>query len=170
MSVAATWTRENIAYAAGLFDGEGCITEVQCSMRLTVASTDRDILERFQSAVGCGKISERRNTGPLTRKVQYVWFVTSFEKCQALLAAMWPWLCERRKRRAAEMLGKHKIRPVAPTMRRKSALCPRGHRLEGENVYAHPKGTKICKTCRGAYMKTYYREGKEAALRVVNNV
>ena len=49
----------DIAWAAGLFEGEGCITTAgknQKSRALKLQMTDRDVVERFQQIVGSGPV------------------------------------------------------------------------------------------------------------------
>lgn len=46
-----------LAWAAGLYDGEGC-TSIRASKyaKMSIGQVDREVLERFQAAVGTGKI------------------------------------------------------------------------------------------------------------------
>lgn len=101
--------REELAWASGLFEGEGCFTHNGVktrrgpgSLATSIGSTDRDVLERFAQAVGFGKVG-----GPYTTagyKPVYQWTAYGFEKMQAILAMLWPWLCSRRRERAIELL------------------------------------------------------------------
>jgi hypothetical protein len=54
-------TTQHVAWAAGLFEGEGCWNayvrkggKVQMQVRLEM--TDKDVVERFAAIVGCGAI------------------------------------------------------------------------------------------------------------------
>ena len=55
-----------VAWAAGFFDGEGCVNLVPCRSRkswrpgLQVGNVDRPSLEAFKDIVGVGKIYARR--------------------------------------------------------------------------------------------------------------
>ena len=51
-----------IAWAAGLFEGEGTITRCDGRLHLRMQLTDLEVLERFAEIVGTGKIY-----GPYTR-------------------------------------------------------------------------------------------------------
>ena len=103
MSITANWTRENLAWAAGLFEGEGSIYPPL--NRLTLSSTDKDIVEKFAALVGCGIIDELKpHPGKLGKKTQWRWYCGRQEYSQALLAAFWPWLGSRRKAKAEEFL------------------------------------------------------------------
>lgn len=104
-------TKEDLAWSAGLFEGEGCFTLSKSGNNQTpqavVASTDLDVLEKFQEVVGFGSIrevdSKRKFTKP-HHKTRYDWGARSFEMFQALVALLWPHLCSRRKQRATEIL------------------------------------------------------------------
>lgn len=47
---------EQVAWAAGLFEGEGCVTKAGGRVNLRVTSTDQDVLEQFAAFVGAGKV------------------------------------------------------------------------------------------------------------------
>lgn len=85
-----------IAWAAGLFDGEGSVSAhaegkprkdgtSRVYAKLYVGNTDRRLLDRFQEAVGCGKVR-----GPYGRKSRgrqikpmYHWTATHRQARQA---------------------------------------------------------------------------------------
>jgi hypothetical protein len=105
------WSRENLAWAAGLFDGEGsvmwssatCNGQIKASMKLT----DEDVLRRFHEVIGLGKV-----TGPYSRtgdkahyKPCWYWTITGHQNVQAVMAALWHWLGIRRRAKAKEVLA-----------------------------------------------------------------
>jgi hypothetical protein len=67
---------EEIAWAAGLFEREGTITQSQGVVNMRVTSTDGDVLERFARVVKGGRVygpyPNRRRDG-CKRKPFYVW-------------------------------------------------------------------------------------------------
>ena len=100
--------REDLAWASGLFEGEGWITSAGASPSgskyiLGLSMTDRDTVERFQRVIGFGSVYVV-DKGP-GNKVQYRWVVQSFEKVQAALAMLWEGLGARRRARAAAVLA-----------------------------------------------------------------
>lgn len=111
--------REDLAWAAGLFEGEGSFCVRQHNGRvLSVFTTintytDLPILKRFYEIVGLGKI-----LGPYTRfnkegkplKTCWSWRAESFEHAQAVMVMLWPWLGERRKSKAKECFTKFHAR------------------------------------------------------------
>lgn len=118
--------REELAWAGGLFEGEGCFTGKEKGRHYQVTAkvrmTDRDPLERFVRAVGVGEVK-----GPFEhhsghgRKPFYSWAVQSFEHFQAVVAMLWPFLGERRKARALELLRTRKNHQPAHHFRHLSA-------------------------------------------------
>lgn len=93
--------REMLAWAAGLFEGEGTIVANKHVPRLTLVMTDFDIVDRFAAVMGIGILTTpaRRGTYKPTRK----WEACSFETAQHAMCQMWEWLGERRKQRYAEL-------------------------------------------------------------------
>jgi hypothetical protein len=96
-----TPTDTQLAWAAGLFEGEGCISVIPSGIRLYLSITDRDVIEKFASIVG-GNITKAttdyRRTKPLHR-----WAQGKQEEVIRTLTLLWPYLCERRKLRAIEL-------------------------------------------------------------------
>ena len=66
--------------------------------------TDLDVVERFQSIMGFGKIYTQKKMAKEHWKTAYQFRITGFEKFQAAVAMLWPWLGERRRARAVELL------------------------------------------------------------------
>lgn len=107
------------AWAAGLFEGEGWITmrnQDIPSAQMGLASTDKDTVERFHSAIGgLGGVFTRNYQNP-NHKLQWVWQSGKFEHIQAIISLLWPGLNERRRTRAAEVLKEHvRLRQVIKT-------------------------------------------------------
>lgn len=86
-----------LAWAAGLFDGEGHVRHARRLSRygthrvfigyqLIVGQKTPHVLLRFQTAVGgLGKVY-RRKSG------LWIFFASSFEDVQAIIAMLWRWL------------------------------------------------------------------------------
>ena len=108
--------REEIILAAGLFQGEGCFTHMYGNtghrppaeryvyFRVSLAMTDREAVERFYKAVGCGKFY-----GPRTYRGQiqavWTWFATTFEEVQAVVVMLWPFLGTSKRQKALALLS-----------------------------------------------------------------
>lgn len=110
------YSRETMAWAAGLFEGEGCFTRASSNPRNIAAAlrmTDRDVVRRFQDVVGVGTIyaSPPQQKG---WKKQWCWKVGSFEDVQAVAVFLWPWLHSRRKRKIVKILkAYHEHEPLS---------------------------------------------------------
>jgi hypothetical protein len=103
------WSREDLAWCAGIFEGEGSFSFSRVGgrtyVKATVAMTDHDVVERFASTVGFGSVTYPYPPSWAGRKPKAVWSTHSFEKVQALAAATWPWLGARRRARVTELIG-----------------------------------------------------------------
>jgi hypothetical protein len=102
--------KENeIAWAAGFFEGEGSISW-QGGPRLQMTSTDKDVLLRVQKVFG-GEIYELNGGVPRSedvgrypsRKVQWKWCQGGYAGLKTLLEIL-PWLGERRTQKANEVM------------------------------------------------------------------
>lgn len=92
--------REELAWAAGFFDGEGTTGFYRNGgyrrFVMSVPQNDPRPLERFHAAVeGLGYINWQR-TG-----TNYVWQVQRFEHTQAVMALLWPFWSEPKREQAS---------------------------------------------------------------------
>ena len=153
----------DLAWAAGLFEGEGCFSTSlvtrpprpekgeknsrrQRSTQARLAMTDEDTVRRFSEVIGFGSIGNagRSPSCPSHWKPQWTWQCNSHEKVQALVAMLWFGLGARRRARAAEILR------LARQTRGRSehrTHCPRGHAYTSANTYVDPRGRRVCRTC-----------------------
>lgn len=101
----------DIAWAAGLFEGEGYITIFQMEghvlplIRLGITMTDRDVLERFCRIVECGRVTGEHRFGRPNHKPTYRWAIGNRRDVERILLAFRPWLGERRGAKADLMLA-----------------------------------------------------------------
>lgn len=97
-----------LAWAAGFFDGEGSTTfSGKNYPRIEIGQKPRnnelvpEVLERFQKAMGMGNTRiERRKDG----RVYFSIKIFGFEKCQAVIAFLWPWLSLVKRQQAIKIL------------------------------------------------------------------
>ena len=104
---------EELAWAAGFFDGEGSITakrvkraSVYRYFRATVVQTDRRVLDRFVVATG----THRPVTGPHhppsrneRTSPQYIVDALGYP-AEAMIAGLWAWLSEPKREQAMRVL------------------------------------------------------------------
>lgn len=93
-----------IGWAAGLFEGEGCIGATRGYPRASMASTDQDVIERFAEIVRVGKVS-----GPASdrrfpsRKPLWRWWVSNPQDFIKFTELLEPYLGERRLQKLREI-------------------------------------------------------------------
>lgn len=103
-------SESDIAWAAGLFEGEGSWTEAKSHWskyhyrypRACLGTTDYDVLKRFRAIVGFGNIHQPQVTSG--GKKWWRWYATSVGQTEQLYKLFLPWLGERRRVRAAQIL------------------------------------------------------------------
>jgi hypothetical protein len=98
----------DFAWACGLFEGEGSITNHADEnsrrnlRRLQLGTTDLDVLERFQTIMG-GTILKKPNKG-VNRPI-WRWQLTHWDDVEPLLRRMLPYLGIRRRAAAEALLA-----------------------------------------------------------------
>ena len=146
----------DIAWAAGIWDGEGCWSvtsragdghhkgSMHAQSRLGM--TDRDVVERFAAIVGFGTVRLRANQkeakyGP--RKPVWEWYTQRRDMTRQLIEMFWPYLGERRRAKAQEVLDLGEATPAAERL-----TCPRGHPYDlYESVGAKSRGSHMARRC-----------------------
>jgi hypothetical protein len=103
----------NVAWAAGLFEGEGSIMHgsylrptgsVATRRRLSMESSDEDVMRRFTAIVGAGSIHEvpgRKSH----HKLMFKWETARWADIERILQSFMPYLGERRAEKARELLA-----------------------------------------------------------------
>ena len=163
---------ERIAWAAGLFEGEGSIGaqttcahgNVRVRVRFTLAMTDRDVLERFHAIVGAGSV-----TGPFwyDKSTRHIWrWCASSRPDVARLTDMFrPFLCERRLRALNEALHAFREQPPPAHKNRERTHCRRGHPFSDGNTRVESTGSRRCLTCERDRERHRVRSGDTEPLR-----
>jgi len=100
-----------IAWAAGLFEGEGCITHVATSNNrpvLKFGMTDLDVVQRFNQTLGspANILTETRRPKKdgHARKVYYTWSCAKKSEVVRILEMFLPYFGERRAYKALNAL------------------------------------------------------------------
>ena len=94
-------TNTQLAWAAGLFEGEGSISLKKStpgrSITLSVAMTDVDVLQRFNSIFpGHLTLKNKGANNPAHYKQMWEWRLHKIADCYAMLLSMLPYFGERR--------------------------------------------------------------------------
>lgn len=105
--------REQLAWVAGFFDGEGSLGFYDTAtarglyrskkLILQVSQKDPSLLYRVVSVVGFGKVRGPYLKGRKHEVYRYT--VQDFEHIQALIAMVWPWLGDPKRCQARGALG-----------------------------------------------------------------
>lgn len=101
-------SREQLAWAAGVFVGEGSISvhrpRRHIGLRLTVGQTSDgdeppEMLTRLQTIFGAGRLYRLRVERPHYRP-HWQFSIPAFVPAQAAIAMLWEWLTPEKKRQA----------------------------------------------------------------------
>ena len=98
----------DLAWAAGLFEGEGCFTVSMVhgrypQPRVKLRSTDEDVVRRFHETVGFGTVREENwHTVHQGYKKQWEWFARA-DEVVPVIDLLLPWMGTRRRARALEV-------------------------------------------------------------------
>jgi LAGLIDADG DNA endonuclease family protein len=136
--------REELAWAAGFFDGEGHVRAVgRGHVRVQLAQVEKEPLERFQRAVlNLGKFY-----GPYEQGHRPVWHFRThnFEESQAVIALLWNFLSGPKRQQILAVFKSLKLRI--------KGFCKNGHDLQQAYLYIGDTGLvqrhcRICQTDR----------------------
>jgi hypothetical protein len=96
----------NIAWAAGLFEGEGNISSQWLTdsrtgfkylkIKISITSTDKDVVEKFCSVVNCSKVNGPFKKKNINHKDYYTWATCRRTEALRILSEFKPYLCKRR--------------------------------------------------------------------------
>lgn len=102
-------TELEVAWAAGLWEGEGCFSLSRVRNRVqpqaVISSVDEDVIVKFHKIVEFGAVRVREPIeGRSAKQVAYVWSTSSIGNFKRLVLMFWPYLGERRRARALEVM------------------------------------------------------------------
>lgn len=148
-------SHEMLAWAAGFFEGEGCVTANRNGHKLTLSlvNTDLEMLERFRDVVGIGAIRAARKG--VVGKEQYVWQVYG-DKAVLAFNALSPWLGSRRRARFAELLAIREAYIDEVTALRQ---CPRCGTAFRPTFTVSSRRRRFCSSaCKATYGSQQHRD------------
>lgn len=100
----------DLAWAAGLFEGEGSLGLTAIKNRANsikvsavICMTDKDIIERFTAVMGFGVMKGPYKSSYPTGKLRYTWEVQSQPDVLRVIEMFLPFFGERRKEKALSM-------------------------------------------------------------------
>jgi hypothetical protein len=139
------WTeREQLAWAAGFFDGEGS-TYADPRPRLSVVQNDPEVLLKFAAAIGnIGALGGGDKVYGRAKKPIWHWRVTGWRDVQAVVAMLWPFLTSQKRKQATLVLvADHK------RVNRRNPGSPRRHPTQNPWCGTPHPATRIsdCEEC-----------------------
>lgn len=145
-------TDVEIAWAAGLFEGEGTaqMSKRDRGTRVRVVMNDLDVLETF-NRIFPGHMRTRLDARGTT---QHIWQRSSADTVSEFISTILPYMHSRRTARLQAVLAQ------ANSVKMTRGTCRNGHKIEGEN---NQKGE--CKKCAQARNKENYKKRREAKIK-----
>src|SRR5689334_22543771 len=106
-------TEAEIAWAAGLFEGEGSATLATRGYHpmLSLSMTDRDVVERFAEVVGIGSVTLKKR-GKRHWKDQWMWQAGGIAALNHVIGLFLPWVGERRRTQLLAVLDGYEAAPI----------------------------------------------------------
>lgn len=151
-------SQTDIAWFAGLFEGEGTIICSAKNVRIGIGMTDRDVIERvdrlFPSAAGI-----RREVRPPPRQPMYRWYISRQSLVREILTMILSYLGERRGAAARAAIESINSRPFGGNGQK--AKCKRDHPLSGNNVFIDSHGRRQCRICERMRSKLKHQRRME---------
>ena len=149
-----------IAWAAGLFDGEGTIGQQGNSVSVAIYLTDSDLVDHFYRVVGMGAVS-----GPTQRqphlKPQWQWRAGG-DAAVVVLEMLLPYLGKRRSARARAVLAKR-----AEAFRERT--CPAcGKAFRPESAMGAAKA-RCCSPACAAWFYSFWNHGPGSRNKTVDH-
>lgn len=147
-----------LAWAAGLFDGEGHISSTRSTARpkhvklyMHVSMCDEASVNRFCEAVGVGHVTELKRKTVMNKTV-WRWQLQSTDKVKKALDAIWPYLGEIKKADATRALERRAEYDATDKFAR--TKCKNGHGFP-ENRREWPNGKGYCIRCLESRKKVH---------------
>lgn len=109
--LSTTQKEVGLAWAAGFFDGEGCVSRQNphraksTRIRLTVGQQDDEVLLKFQEIVGYGNLCYPKTLKPNGLKWGIYLTITSWAAAQEVMQSLWPYLGSIKRARWVELGG-----------------------------------------------------------------
>ena len=138
-------SREDRAWAAGFFDGEGCFPRTRFFQAVVVQADIRPI-ERFYRIFPFGRVYKRPPSAQgLGNKTNWQWAASNFEHAQLFLCLIWEFLSEPKREqavRAAEFSRSERLRYATSRAKNPVRLTPDDVRLIRSTLTPDaPRGT-----------------------------
>jgi hypothetical protein len=169
----ARLNHQELAWAAGFYDGEGCTTihgegRGWPAPRISIGQVDRFVLDRFQSAVmGLGVVCGPNAGVPSkNQRPSYKYYTYRHEFTQAVIALLWKWLSPMKRQQAIKVLTVYRQHITErPCLKRGMTICKHGHDCSAvDSIYIDPRTRKRrCVECRRTSQAAWNEKNRLAA-------
>ena len=157
-------TNEELAWAAGFFDGEGCVCNSGKSYlphlyitQVGHGSKEPEVLIKFKGIVGFGKIYKKVKYGS---SFIYTFNISVVVIVKKVFNILWPYLSSVKKNQAIRVFSKYnKYCKEHPNLRN-GFICKRGHDVRIVGIYKTKFGSKLCNGCVKYRNSKQYKLGK----------
>jgi hypothetical protein len=142
-------TDVEIAWLAGLFEGEGSCGFYDRGMAVYIGMTDRDVIERVQKLFPGPQGIRVRNRVTAGTKPLWEWRIRRRELVAEFLCLILPHLGQRRSEQARKLIAvaEDPKRGYGSGHRNKTH-CRNGHPYDEANTSINDEGHRSCRTCR----------------------
>jgi hypothetical protein len=153
-----TLTESEIAWLAGIYEGEGSAWAQGQGRAISVAivMTDFDIIDRIFALVGTGSVRDGKHANEAHKPFR-TWSVTSLNAVEFLETIM-PWLGARRAAKARELISRW--RNDRQQISKYDTVCIVGHSLIGMKRTA----SGGCRTCANEASRRYRARKREQSI------
>lgn len=130
------------------------VPRAKTSGELIIGMTDRDVIDRFRSVFGVGRITTEVRADP--HLDCHRWSVSTAAECTMVLEAMLPWFGARRTASAKSLLERMKACRGARVDR---THCKHGHEYTEANI-RWVYGSRRCRICERSSNDKYFAAKK----------
>ena len=128
-------TNEDFLWFVGYFEGEGCVNfnkqnNGNYCIRLTISSTDFDILKRVKKIIKRGHLKPRN----YIHKPIWTWYITKQTETLPLMKMMYKFMGIRRKKRMKEAIEYMQSKPYLGLMDRMKNYNPNQYLKKNRRV------------------------------------
>ena len=153
LSTRSNITVKEIAWLAGLLEGEGCFGQALSNARgqrylsplVALNMTDRDIVEKARRLMRSSRIIVRKPTRA-NHKPIYRTYLNGANAIAVMMTVL-PFMGERRAERIKACIAHWKTSHSFRDPHRRTH-CKHGHLLSPDNIYVCPNGGRHCHICR----------------------
>lgn len=145
------WSKTDLAWFAGLFEGEGTLERrVRSGVKMSIHMTDEDVIRHVHELIGGSVYFGSRSKKNPNHQDIWIWQISSWPTILPLIAAMLPYMGQRRRANMDRILAEAAANP-----RRKGSYKPCDLDLGVSNagyLWHQKRGLlPACESCMASY-------------------